>query len=486
MNEASEPATVIVTGASLRVEDVAEVARDGVPVELDPDVRARMSATREVFEEVVARGEPVYGATTGVGVQKRVEVDPARASAAGRRLLETHAVGQGPLAPPDVARATALCLLNGLASGVTGARPQLADRLVAALVDGVIPPIRSLGSIGQADLAPLADLALGLLGDVDLEPGEALALVNANAYSTAIAALAVHDGVRLLGSLEVTAGVGLEGFAANASILHPALLALRPYPGLARTVDRLRTLLEGSALWDSAAARNLQDPISFRSAPVVLGALGDALEFARGRVEIEMNASQGNPVVLIEERRVLPVANFEVLPLAQALDLARIGLAPALTSAQERVLKLLDTPWSGLPTGLVPDGGSDNGLAIHGIVAQALAAEARLLALPVSFEVTSTTGAEGIEDRMTMAPLAARRLASMVALGERIAAIELLIGAQAAELRGLTPLGRGTAEASKLLWRLVPPPRADEPAPADLEPVVELVRSGALARLGEA
>ena len=159
-------------------------------------------------------------------------------------------------------------------------------------------------------------------------------------------------------------------------------------------------------------------------------------------LDVELNASQGNPMVVAAEGRVVSVANFEISGLAAALDYQRIVLATVLAASAERVVKLLETTWSGLPTGLAAsDDPSDAGLEYLGIAVQALAAEARLLAAPVSFELVSTSHAEGIEDRTTMAPLAARRTAEMVGLGRRIAAVELTVAAQAAELRGVDRLG---------------------------------------------
>ena len=179
------------------------------------------------------------------------------------------------------------------------------------------------------------------------------------------------------------------------------------------------------------------------------------------------------------EERVVSVANFEILPLAVAIDYLRLALASALGASAERVVKLLETPWSGLPTGLVASAGTaDAGLSYHGIACQALAAEARLLAQPVSFETVSTAHAEGIEDRTTMAPLAARRLAEMVELGRRIAAVELVVAAQAAELRGLAPRGRGSGRAAATVRRVVPF-LGEGDVVSDVEPVVELVRAGA-------
>ena len=199
----------------------------------------------------------------------------------------------------------------------------------------------------------------------------------------------------------------------------------------------MRRLLDGSAIWDPASSRNLQDPLSFRNLPQILGALRDALAHVDGQLAIELDASQGNPIVVLDERRVVSVANFEILPLAAALDYLRIVLASALGAAAERVVKMLETPWSGLPTGLSPSADrTDPGLSYLGIAVQSLAAEARLLAAPVSFELVSTAHAEGIEDRTSLAPLAARRLDEMVGLGARIVAIELTVAAQAAELRG--------------------------------------------------
>jgi histidine ammonia-lyase len=327
-----------------------------------------------------------------------------------------------------------------------------------------------------------ADLAHDLLHRTGfaLAAGEALALLNNNSVSTGWAALAVHDARRLADAMEVAGALSLEGFAANVSLLHLAIADLRPYPGLRESLARIRSLLDGSALWEPGAARNLQDPLTFRSLPQLQGALRDALSFSEDRLGVELNASQGNPVVVIDEDRVVSVANFEVAPLAQALDLLRIALAPALTSAGERVVKLLERPWSGLATGLVDEavaGSGDAGLGYLGIAVQSIVAEARLLAQPVSFEMASSAHAEGIEDRATMAPLAARRLAEMVALGERVVAIELVVGAQAADLRN-AGLGSGTSAARTLVRKALPFLAAGDLIAPDLEPVVEVVRSG--------
>jgi histidine ammonia-lyase len=472
--------TVVLTGTTLALEDVVRVAREGERVELDASALERMRASRDVVEAALARGEQVYGFSTGVGMRKlfAIEEDQARFN---QLLVRGHLVAQGPRASDDVVRAMLLKLSNMLARGASGARAELAERLVGALNDGVVPPVRTLGSVGQADLGPNADLANGLLDGFELAAGEALVLVDNNAFSTALASLAVTDCEMLLDGLEVAGAFDLEGFAANLSLLDPAIADARPYPSLAATISRLRTLLDGSALWNERP-RSLQDPLTFRTLPHVLAAARDALDYAKGVLAVELNAHQGNPVVSAEAGRVVPAGNFDVVPLAAALDFVRIALAPALTSAGERGLKLLQASLTGLPEGLAARLHlAEPALSEYGAAIQGIAAEARLLAQPVSFELASTTQHEGIEDRTTMAPLAARRLADMVDLGARVAAIELVIAAQAIDLRGRPDLGAGTSRAYALVRGRVPFIDAGEAVAPDVEPVVDLVRSGEIA-----
>lgn len=448
--------TVRITGRSLDRAELVRIARHGEPAELDPAAIDRMNASRAVVLAALARGDSVYGTTTAVGVLKRVGVDPSGADGYANWMLAQHLVGQGPLAPRDVVRATMARVANHLAEGSPGVRPGLATRLIDLLNADTVPEVHAYGSIGQGDLAPLSEMAMAVIEGFALEPGEGTALLANNAFATAWAALAVDDAERLLETLEVAAALSLEGFAANPSMLHPVIADVRPYPGLRDSLARLHELLAGSGLWDDEAPRNLQDPLSFRNIPQLLGAARDALRHVDGVLAIELNASQGNPIAAVADGRVVSVANFEILPLAAALDYLRIVLASILSAAAERVVKHLGTPWSGLATGLVPTAGTaESGLTYLSLAAQSLAVEARLLAAPVSFELVSTSHAEGIEDRTTMAPVAARRLAEQVSLGASIAAIELTVAAQAAELRGRRA-GRGTAAATTVIRRLVP------------------------------
>jgi histidine ammonia-lyase len=472
--------TVVLTGRDLSLEQLVRVARGGETVKISPDALVGMGMTRAVVERVLERDLTVYGVTTGVGARKRVSVRADDVEEFNRMLILNHRVGQGEFASDDVVRATLLRLANGFAKGTSGVRPELAELIVHALNEGRLPRVRTLGSTGQSDLPQMADLAHGLLDGFALAAKEGLALINNNAFSSAWAALAVADCRGLLDALDVAGALDLEAFAANLSILHPAVAEARPYDGLRATLSRLTDLLAGSYLWDAGAARNLQDPLTFRGLPNIHGAVRDALAFVLRQLEIELNAAQDNPLVVVEEERVVSVANFEVLPLAAALDFLRIALAPVLTSASERLLKLLQAPFSGLPEGLaVRDGLAEDALTQFGHAAQGLTAEARLLAQPVSFELASSTHPEGIEDRTTMAPLAARRLAQMVELGERLVSIELVVAAQAVDLRDRPPLGAGTTRAYELVRERVPFTDVGDAVPQDLEPVRKLIRSDA-------
>jgi histidine ammonia-lyase len=472
-----------VTGDDLTLDELVRVAREGEPVELAASARERMARSREITERAFARGDAVYGLTTGYGVKKKVAVGGQAIAEFSRRQLHDHRVPQGPLAPPDVVRATMVRLTNAFAGGTAGVRPLLADIVIEALNDGRAPAMRRDGSLGASDLAPLSDVAADLLEGIDLEAGEALAFINTSSYGTAWAALAIHDTARLLDAADVAGALALEGFAANPSVLTEGLEEVRRHPGFARALRRLRRLLRGSYLF-SDAPRNLQDPLTFRSTAAIQAAARDAVEHAAAIVAVELNASQGNPVVLVDHDTVVTAGNYEVLPLAAALDYARLALAPALTAASERSLKLLDTPWSGLPTGLAPAPDTpDLALSIHAIVAESLTNEAMLLAQPVSFVLSSTAGAEGIEDRATMLPLAARRLAEMVGLAAGVIAIELLVSAQAVDLRGRRPLGEGTARAQALIRERIPFMGPGDQTPNDVTPLRELIDVGGFAAI---
>src|SRR5580704_11388753 len=476
--------TITLNGSNLTVTQVLAVARHGEAVRLAPEAITAMRGSRAVVEDVLAGGDLVYGLTTGVGERKAYLLDPAERQRFNHRLVLNHRVAQGDVAPADVVRGAMLCLANSYAKGVTGVRPELAELIATLLNEGFAPPVRRLGSLGQGDLGPMADLAHGLItrSGFEVAENEGLALVSSNAFTTAWACLALADAQTLMDTFDVAGALDLEAFGANLTSLHPVIEQIRPFPGLVATLHKLRTLLKGSYLWNPNAARFLQDPLTFRCLPQIHGAARDALGYAGTILQLELNSSQSNPVVVKAERRIVSVGNFDIGPLAAALDFARIALAPVVTSANERMVKLLQAPFSGLAAGLAAAAGTpDDALSELATSGQAITVEARTLAHPVSYELASSVKGDGIEDRATMAPLSARRLADMVSLCARVAAIELVVAAQAIDLRQPnSELGLGTRRAYQMVRELVPFTQADGTLPADLEPLVELVSRGDL------
>ena len=236
---------MILTGSDLTLDEVVRVARERERVELHADAAERMLAARTVVEAHLEAGTPVYGMTTGVAARKRHPVPLEKQDEHNRLLVQDLLVGQGPEASEEVVRATILRLVNGFARGTSGMRPLIADRLVEALNNGAHPPVAMLGSVGMADLAQMAQLAHGVLGDLTLAPKDAISLVDNDAFSTALAALAIHDYGRLLDAFDTAGALDLEAFGANLTILHAAVGREHPYVGLQTTIERLRRPARG-------------------------------------------------------------------------------------------------------------------------------------------------------------------------------------------------------------------------------------------------
>jgi len=474
---AMEP--IILTGEGLRIADVVSVARDGRPARLSTEAVERIRHGSEIVRHLIATGERVYGLTTGVGALRGVDQTPEDVERYSRLTIQAHCTGHGPPLPDVVVRAAMLHRVNALARGRAMVRPQVAEAYLEALNDGFTPLVHSIGSVGQSDLPAMAEIASGLLDrGLRLEAGEALAMLNANSLSVGHGAVALGGARDLLDAFDVVAALSLEGFAGNPSVLHSDVAVARPYRGLGDTIARLRHLLEGSYIWQPDAPRHLQDPLSFRCIPQVHGAARDALEFATGQLEIELNSSGDNPMLVPSEERLISVGNFDITPVAAAFDFFRISLGQLLTMACERVQKHLAQQFSGIATGLRAVDSPDDVLALIGGGASALAAEARLLAGPVSLDLPTSTIAGGIEDHMTMAPLGARRLAEMVSLGTRLAAVELVAAAQAVDLRGVGPLGRGTVTARARTRELVSFVGPGQAPSNDLDALAEWVGAG--------
>jgi histidine ammonia-lyase len=494
---------VELTGNDLTVDDVVATARGQAQVQVADSALQRVGQAREVVERMLASGESVYGLNTGLGSFYRYRIPPEQLERFSFATVADQTSSYGRPLPTDVVRAMMLTRANSMAKAGVGVRRELILLLVDALNSGVHPIVREVGSVGQGDLSEMSDIGKVLIGvgraefegrvvpgcdalraaglePIELAPKEALALISANGVTLGRGSLVLSDVADLVDSLQMAAALSLEGFAGNLSIIHPGVARLQPQIGLNTAAGRLRDLLEGSYLWQPGAARNLQDPLSFRCVPRTHGALYDVLSYARSTLESELNTASDNPLVLIQEDTIVSVGNFDVVAVAMAFDLVRLAIANAVKVANERVQKLLWRHFSDLPSALAPDEGPTNGLKPMGRWCTALTAEARSLANPVSVDYAGQV-AEGMEDHASMAPLAVRRTYEIVSVAHRLVAHELIIAAQAFDLRGRTPLGRGTQLAYEAVRRHVPMLSDPSDWDADIEGLVDVVANGELA-----
>ncbi len=458
----------------MSIDDVVAIAH-GQLVRVDPACARRLDDARVAVLRAARSDEAVYGLTTGVGALKGVMVEQGEVHTFNRRLILSHRVSHGNAMPRTVVRATMICRAQGLAVGGTGVRSAVVQALIDALNEDDVPAVRVLGSVGQGDLAPLAEIAESLIRrGLVLEEGEALALLSANSFALGWAALALSRTQRAIHALEMATALTMEGFLFNPSSIDPAVFVAHPSAELEQSVLRLRELLAGSALLEGRESpRLLQDPLSLRVAPQTHATAREAREQAVKVVERELSSASSNPLLTLDGR-LLSVGNFDTSGLASVLDYARIGLAHALTLSCERIQKLLSGWHTGLPTGLRErEDLAEDALAMFGHGAAALAAEARLLAQPVSLELPTSSLAESIEDRVTLASLGARRLDEEAGLAVRLAVIELICAAQAVDLRKrVAGFGEGTRAIYSYVRSSIPFVGSGETAMTDLEDFV--------------
>jgi len=497
---------------ALTLADVARVAREGTPVRLGAGGRQRMAASRRRVEAALDEGRVVYGVTTGFGELKDRRIEPDQVRALQLNLLRSHAAGVGRLASREVARAMILLRAASLARGHSGCRPELVESLLLLLERDVTPIVPLQGSVGASgDLAPLAHLALVLVGEgeawlgpaenshrmpaalalrgaalhpLTLEAKEGLALVNGTQLSTAIASLAWIDARALWESAVASAALSTEVLLGSFQPARADVQELRPYPGAIETARRLRAYAEGSALVESHAdCGRVQDAYSLRCVPQVLGASWDALEHVKRQLEIEINSVNDNPLVFADSGDVVSAGLFHAQPVALASDYLKIAVAEVGSLAERRIDRLTDARVSELPAVLAANPGLESGYMMAQYTAASLVSENKVLCHPASVD-SIPTGA-GIEDHVSMAPIAARHCRQVVDNVARVVALELLCACRGLEFRRPLVAGQGSERIYGAVRRLVPAPEGDRPLSEPCEKVASWVLSKAPLRLAE-
>lgn len=502
------PTTIALTGEVLTLADVVRLARDpSVTVAASPGACERLGVSRRSVEQALADGATIYGINTGFGKLANVRIAPGQLEQLQVNLVRSHAAGVGAPLPRDVVRAMMALRANVLLRPTSGVRPALVEALLGILAAGLVPWVPEQGSVGASgDLAPLAHIALTLMGEGDFIDGEGkaiaaapalaaaglrpftfgakegLAFLNGTQAQTAILALLVHDAEQLWRTAVGAATMSLEALRGTPTPLDPRIHANRPHPGQQKAAALMRELLEHSEIRESHREGDprVQDAYSLRCTPQVLGACWDAIAFARHVVDIELNASTDNPLVF-ENGDVLSGGNFHGQPVAQALDFLAIALTTLQALSERRVERLVNPDLSqGLPAFLTHDPGLHSGYMMVQITAASLVAESRTLAYPASIGSIPTDANQ--EDFVPMGMAAAFKARRILVNAERVVATELLCGAQGLEL--LKPLrpGRGV----QLLYDRIRsggirPLGDDRPPTPDMERLRTMIARGELA-----
>ena len=498
----------------LTLDDVAKVARDNERVRLSAEARERMRASRAVVESAVKDQRIVYGVTTGFGELKDRHIPAEQVRQLQLNLLRSHAAGVGRYAPRDVVRAMILLRAASLARGFSGCRPVIVESLLALLEEDVTPVIPLQGSVGASgDLAPLAHLALVLVGEgeawlglgsrpdagrmpaslalrgaglqpVELEAKEGLALVNGTQLSTAIAVLACVDSRALWESAVAAAALSTEVLLGSFQPAREEVQALRAYRGAQEVAERLRSYSEDSGLVESHKnCGRVQDAYSLRCTPQVLGASWDALEHVGEQLTIEIDSVNDNPLVFADSGDIVSAGLFHAQPVGMVADYLKIAVAEIASLSERRIDRLLDKATSDLPPVLATNPGLESGYMMAQYTAAALVSENKVLAHPASVDSIPTGG--GIEDHVSMAPIAARHLRMVVDHAARVIALELLCACRALEFRRPLMAGRGSERVYGAVRRIAPAPEGDRPLSGPCEDVARWVLSGAPVRLAE-
>lgn len=493
--------SLVLDGRSLNPKDVIAVARDRVPVVIDETAWERVRLSHLILMGAADACQKIYGLTTGVGANKDRDANTCltKGKLEGSRdfnvdLLHAHGAATGAPLPPEAVRAILLIRLNTALKGGTGMQEAVVRRLAYYLQHDILPVIPSHGSVGQADITVLSHIGLTMIGKwdvhargermsaakanaleglpvIDFVAKDALGSFSSNAFGAALASFALADLQQASQKARLVLALSLEGLDGNVAPYLPETSAMRPFPYVSAAAEDLMTITTGSYLYQSSETRSLQDPLSYRTAAYQLGTLDRTLAQLEELLRIQINWSDDNPLVYLGavkqvtasmpeimavalpqqedqprlEGAVVPSANFSPLPIAVALQSSGIAGAHVSLGSVMRSLKLVDPDFTHLVDpdikGLThrfltadPKRNAHAFGAIHKPIV-ALMAQNRELANPVSLDFVPL--ALDIEDMATNMPRAAQRLQQLATNLQTILGFELMLAAQAVELRML-------------------------------------------------
>jgi histidine ammonia-lyase len=490
--------------------DVLAVARRGAPVELSDAAVQAMTASRAVVDALAHDTNPHYGISTGFGALATTSIPPHRRAALQMSLIRSHAAGSGEPVEREVVRALMLLRLATLARGRTGIRPHTAAALAAMLNAGITPVVPEYGSLGcSGDLAPLATVALALIGEgevfdrrglrrpaadalaaagldrVVLAEKEGLALINGTDGMLGMLVLALGDLDALLDAADLAAAMSVEALLGTDRVFAADLQQLRPQTGQAISAARIAAALAGSPIVASHAGtedNRVQDAYSLRCSPAVHGAARDTAAHARTVAERELASSIDNPVVL-PDGRVESNGNFHGAPVAAVLDFVAISIADVAGIAERRTDRMLDASRSnGLPPFLAHEVGVDSGHMIGQYTQAGIVSDLKRLAVPASVDSIPSSAMQ--EDHVSMGWHAGRKLRRAIDGLRRVLAIEIVTAARALDLRAPLLPGPVTGAVRDAVRTKVAGPGPDRHLGLEIDAVVDLLATGAITRAG--
>jgi histidine ammonia-lyase len=497
-------------GEQIPLVQLAAVAVAGEAVHISPAARPRISASRKLIEQIIARDAVIYGVTTGFGKLSDVRIRRDELQQLQLNLVRSHACGIGnPLSEPEV-RAMMLLRANVLALGFSGVRWDVIELLCEMLNRRVYPIVPEKGSVGASgDLAPLAHLALSLVGEgeaffeaqrmpsaealqrakltpLELEAKEGLALLNGTQAMHAVGGLALLRAQRLARVADVAGAMSLEALKGTPAAFDLRLQDARPHPGQKAVAEHLLSLINGSEIRQSHLTDDprVQDAYSLRCMPQVHGAIRGALAHGEAVLQIESASATDNPLVFAVAAggdpgngEVISGGNFHGAPLALAFDYAAIAIVDLMNISERRTDRLVNPDKNeGLPAFLARRPGLESGFMTAQVAAASLVNEARVLAHPASTDNITTSG--GKEDHVSMGMTSALKLRSIVDLAENLLAIELLTAAEGLEHRRPLKAGVGVERAFVVVRKISPPLTQDRALAGDIACVAEAIRRG--------
>ncbi|MBN1754703.1 histidine ammonia-lyase [bacterium] len=467
--------TVNISGTSLTIEEVVRVARQGEPVSLTAEARQKVNLCRAYLEELVERGEAIYGVTTGIGEYARVPVPKELGEELQKRIIRSHSASVGDLLEEQYTRAGLLLRLNTLAMGFSGVRLELLNLMVEMLNRKVLPVVYNKGSIGASgDLVQLAQMGAVMIGEgeafykgerlpgaealkraglapLTLSYKEGLSIINGSQLITAFCALCCYDVGVLLKTAQVASALTVDSLGCKEGPFEEELHQVRPFPGQLSVAANIRQITQGTELMYK---RSYQDAYSLRCIPQVLGAVYDTLQYARNIANTEINSAGDNPLLFPDAKKVLSGGNFHGEPIAFALDFLGIAVSEIANLAERHINRLLNPKLSGLPDFLMEGKGLNSGLMLLQYSAADLASENKTLAHPGSVDSIPVSADQ--EDHMSMGATSARTLVEIIKNTRAVIAIELICGSQALDFTDPGQAGTGTRAAYQAVRKLMP------------------------------